>query len=179
VYNNWDNGTHGNFWDDYEGEDNDENGIGDKPYNISSNNQDRYPLMESWAINNIPLSPTLIGTQNGKAGNVYEYVFFSIDLDDDYIHYLIDWGDGNISGWIGPYNSSEAIVKNHTWEEKDNYLVKVKAKDIYNAESNWTTLEVSMAKNKMININSLFIRFIENHPFIHQILIFLRHVIKK
>ncbi len=44
--NNWDDGEYGNYWDDYTGEDNDEDGIGDTPYPISGgNNQDNYPVM--------------------------------------------------------------------------------------------------------------------------------------
>jgi len=43
---NWDNGEVGNYWDDYLGNDDDGDGIGDTPYNISgSESQDRYPLM--------------------------------------------------------------------------------------------------------------------------------------
>ena len=179
VFNQWDNGTHGNYWDDYTGLDNDGNGIGDTPYNISTNSQDRYPLMESWAVNHKPIAPTIIGSREGKVGEEYDYVLFTVDVDDDDIYYLIDWGDDNNSEWIGPYNSSEAIIISYMWEEKNNYMIKVKAKDIYNAESNWTTLEVSMTKNKVFNINSFFIRFFENHPYTFPILRCLINEIEK
>jgi len=43
--NKWDNDSEGNFWSDYNGTDSDGNGIGDSPYIIDSNNQDRFPLM--------------------------------------------------------------------------------------------------------------------------------------
>ena len=45
--NQWDNGTEGNYWDDYDGKDINGDGIGDTPYDISEgDNQDRYPLVE-------------------------------------------------------------------------------------------------------------------------------------
>lgn len=48
-FNSWDNGTAGNYWSDYNGLDNDNNGIGDVPYlNIETNTgaKDNYPLIE-------------------------------------------------------------------------------------------------------------------------------------
>ena len=52
--NIWDNGTVGNFWDDYHGTDNNNDGIGDTPYVIDGNNQDNYPLVEPYAIPEFP-----------------------------------------------------------------------------------------------------------------------------
>ena len=49
--NTWDNDypSGGNFWDDYNGTDEDEDGIGDTPYPIpGGDNDDRYPLMEPY-----------------------------------------------------------------------------------------------------------------------------------
>ena len=44
--NNWDNEIAGNYWDDYNGLDEDGDGIGDTPYIVSSKGQDNYPLMD-------------------------------------------------------------------------------------------------------------------------------------
>jgi len=73
--NNWDNGypSGGNYWDDYSGVDAGGDGIGDTPYVIDENNQDRYPLMKPWtniAILNISPSKTVVG----KGFTLYIYV---------------------------------------------------------------------------------------------------------
>ena len=44
--NKWDNGTIGNYWDDYNGCDSNNDGIGETPYDIPGNadTQDNYPI---------------------------------------------------------------------------------------------------------------------------------------
>jgi parallel beta-helix repeat protein len=43
--NVWDDGSEGNYWQDYSGQDLDRDGFGDTPYVIDANNQDNHPLM--------------------------------------------------------------------------------------------------------------------------------------
>lgn len=47
-YNRWDNGSLGNYWDDYGGSDRDDNGIGDTAYAIigSANSYDNFPIWD-------------------------------------------------------------------------------------------------------------------------------------
>jgi parallel beta-helix repeat protein len=50
IGNLWDNGKEGNYWDDYNGTDNNRDGIGDAPYIINGNNIDHYPLIAPYDI---------------------------------------------------------------------------------------------------------------------------------
>jgi nitrous oxidase accessory protein len=50
--NFWDNGSEGNYWDDYNGTDSNRDGIGDTPYIINGDNIDNYPLMFPYDIEN-------------------------------------------------------------------------------------------------------------------------------
>jgi len=102
-------------------------------------------------------------------GISYNYSISAIDPEDDKVFYYIDWQDGKNSGWMGPYASGKEIISNHTWNESGKYEIKVKAKDILGAESEWSDpLIVSMPKNKAVN--KLFNRIIENHPHLFSIL---------
>ncbi|MEM3090910.1 MAG: NosD domain-containing protein [Candidatus Bathyarchaeia archaeon] len=55
--NFWSGGypSEGNYWDDYEGEDADGDGIGDTPYYIAEENFDNYPLMSPFRSFDTPL----------------------------------------------------------------------------------------------------------------------------
>ncbi len=44
----WDNGEQGNYWSNYNGNDTNNDGIGDIAYQIDIHNQDRFPLMIPW-----------------------------------------------------------------------------------------------------------------------------------
>ncbi|NLE04383.1 MAG: hypothetical protein GX638_06220, partial [Crenarchaeota archaeon] len=48
--NIWDNGKEGNWWYFYSGTDNNNDGIGDTPYETGPNNIDQYPLIKPFNI---------------------------------------------------------------------------------------------------------------------------------
>lgn len=112
--------------------------------------------------NDAPDTPSVTGNATGKAGKNEIYTIQASDPEKNTVYYLIDWGDGSAQDWIGPYPSNEKIDVNHTWSEQGTYTIQVKAKDLYDQESDWGTLEVSMPKNKHITpmewIQSIIIR---------------------
>jgi len=66
----------------------------------------------------------------------------------DDVYYYIEWGEySNAGEWIGPYSSGEQIILTHTWD-KGTYTIKAKAKDVYDQESEWGYLEVSVPLNQ-------------------------------
>ncbi len=116
-----------------------------------------------------PDEPTITGKAKGRPNAEYEYTFVAKDANMDDLYYFIDWGDGTNSGWIGPYHSDEEIVQSHKWSEKGIYNISCKAKDIYDAESNWEFLQVTMPRDRT-NINTLFFRFINQFLFLKKLL---------
>jgi len=93
---------------------------------------------------NAPTTPTIGGKTNGKIKKTYDYTFTSTSPLGNKIYYQIDWGDGVVTDWLGPCNSSESIVMNHSWSEKGSYTLRARAKDTDNLWGPWGELEVTM-----------------------------------
>jgi hypothetical protein len=85
-----------------------------------------------------PNIPILNGPDNGEVGVNYTYSFSATDPEQHDISYKINWGDNTITDWMGLYNSDEICNASHKWECGGTYDIKVKAKDIYNLESDWS-----------------------------------------
>ncbi len=96
--------------------------------------------------NRPPEKPTIDGPEKGKTGNIQEFQISTTDPDEDQVYFMIDWADGEITEWLGPYESGETMTAEHSWDENGNYIVKVKAKDPDGEQTDWTWHRVSMPK---------------------------------
>ena len=145
----WDDGypSGGNYYLDYSGEDRyhgpnqsipGSDGIGDTPYTIpDANNKDYYPLMGP--LGKPPRTPPAPdGPVEGEDGVEYTFTASTTDPEEEPIWYLFDWGDGTNSSWVGPYDSGETGSASKKWNDGGEFHVKVKARDVWHRESNWS-----------------------------------------
>ena len=101
----------------------------------------RYDLRNSahFSSNQAPNAPIINGpSEVGFVEIEYEFSFNSSDQDGDEIFYYIDWGDGSVEEWIGPFNSGNAITVSHEWFDTGYYEIKAKARDILGNEGSWS-----------------------------------------
>ena len=92
--NDWNNGAEGNYWSDYNGTDNNQDGIGDTPYIIDANNTDHYPLMGTLCIFNV---------RHDYTGRIEKVAIISNSTVEKVGHYWIDNGStpGGYSWFLG------------------------------------------------------------------------------
>ncbi len=119
-----------------------------------------------------PYRPTIKGPKDGIIRDSYTYTVNVVDPLGKDVYYMVDWGDVAISDWIGPYNSGENVSLSHKWRIEGEYMVKVKAKNTKDLNSDWSrSLEVSIPKNKMkYQFDNLFERLLYRFSLFEKIL---------
>jgi len=115
-------------------------------YTISSENEEEQNNSDTATVNiiikntadppNEPEQPQ--GPPTGIEKIEYEVSFSTIDPDHDDVYYKINWGDNTISEWGGPYTSGEICQASHIYYSTGVYEIKVKSKDEYGLETDWS-----------------------------------------
>ncbi|HWR27478.1 MAG TPA: PQQ-binding-like beta-propeller repeat protein [Candidatus Thermoplasmatota archaeon] len=113
---------------------------------------------------NAPTNPTISGEIEGKIHRKYEFTFTSTSPLTNNLFYQIDWGNGTLTDWLGPYSSGESITLSHSWSEKGTYTIRARAKDTENLWSSWGTLSVTMPFSYDLPILRFFDRLLERFP---------------
>jgi hypothetical protein len=102
---------------------------------------DRCVILKLNAGNNHPpSSSTIKGPHWGLIDTNYSFCINATDLDGDALYCTWDWGDENFSDWLGPYSPNVTICVNHSWSQKGKYELRVKIKDRFGHESNWSDI---------------------------------------
>jgi hypothetical protein len=139
-------------------------------FNVISKAKDIYNEEGNWSEpfivrigNSPPHKPDIDGPNHGKAGEAYDYIFKTIDPDDDDIWYHIGWGDKEKIYIYGPFPSGEELKLNYTWVEKGSYVISCWTRDIYDSESDISTFEVTIPRVRKC-YNSFLKWFIRQFP---------------
>jgi len=144
-------------------------------YNVTVKSQDTRGAESGWSSalsvtineNSKPDKPdTPSGPSSGGDGATLTYTSKTSDADDDELYYMFDWGDGSDSGWLGPEDSDVEVSSSHSWSNRRNYNIKVRAKDEHGALSEWSdSLPIEIPKYRF-RLKSFF----DNYPIIAKIL---------
>ncbi|UCF49984.1 MAG: right-handed parallel beta-helix repeat-containing protein [Thermoplasmatales archaeon] len=127
-------------------------------------------------IANTPPGLEIYGPNSGNPGVEYEYEFYVIDPDPDDFYLWVDWGDGDSTGWIGPYQGGGSVKHSHIWNETGTYMMKAKVRD-FCGESEWAEFEVEIPRIRT-EVSSLFFRLIERFSTIFPKLRYLLRLIQ-
>ena len=123
--------------------------------------------------NQEPDKPEVIsGEKNGYIYEQYKYKAIATDPDEDDLYYMWDWGDGSAKQWVVfPVASGEEITGLYTYLEEGTYDIRLKTKDIYGVESEWSDpYIVTMPRFKEVNNYNLIARLLERFPILRNLL---------
>ncbi len=100
-----------------------------------------------------PATPSIpIGPTHGIINMEYTFFTSTTDPNGDEIYYKFNWGDETTSTWLGPYSSGTTATASHSWSELGSYDIKVQAKDVHGALSNWSQpLNITIVLNDAPN----------------------------
>jgi hypothetical protein len=144
-------------------------------YKIKVRAKDERNTLSNWSepltisvVNTAPEKPSKpSGPTRVRRRTEVNFTTNTTDFNNDKVYFMWDWGDNNFTGWLGPFEPGEDCTASHSWEKRGDYFVRVKAKDKYEDESEWSDpLEVKVRLFKGFDL----IRFLERHPFMFPLL---------
>jgi hypothetical protein len=136
---------------------------GTEPVELLITGYNKVPYTAEILVNTEPAIPnTPEGPETGAPHKELTYSTSTIDDEGDQVFYMWSWGDGHFSDWEGPYNSGDVASFTHSFSEEATYFIKVKAKDIYELETEWSEkIPVRIEKKGRFVNNGLSFRFID------------------
>jgi len=153
--NAWDDGypSGGNYWSDFAGQDlcsgpaqdvcPDPDGVGDTPYAIDADSQDRYPLFEAFAPNNPPVASFTVSPTSGTVATVFQLdASASSDAEDPPGALRVRW-DWEADGvWDTP--RATAKTAQHQYAQPGSYTIRLEVLDT-DRRANTTSVPVTVS----------------------------------
>jgi len=129
------------------------------------------------AVDQPPFRPRVLdGPTNAGIHIPLEFATVAPDPEGDDVYYQWDWGDGNISDWLGPYEFGEHTKTIHEWEQNGSYDIRVRAMDVSGKQSSWSlAYDVTIASQiQLSNCKSgylylIFLTFDKTYGYIYSL----------
>jgi len=92
------------------------------------------------AVNMAPSNAaTPTGPTSVTVGTSNDFTVSATDPDGDGLYFMLDWGDGEITEWLGPFESGLGHQFSHSWATTGVYNVSVRTKDWYEEVTDWSS----------------------------------------
>jgi outer membrane protein assembly factor BamB len=98
-------------------------------------------LAASCKRNHPPSIPDVTGLRAFRPGDTARLSATSTDQDDDSLSYLFAWVDSSSAVWTDNYPNGATATVSHAYAQPDTYMVRVKARDIKGAVSDWSSVQ--------------------------------------
>jgi hypothetical protein len=121
--------------------------------------------------NDPPSDPTIDGPSVGSPDKMLDFILTSTDPDGHQVKFVVNWGDGN-EETTALTPSGTPLTASHSWADKGDYQITVKAVDELGAESGVVIHDIVIPRGK--SVNNLVLRILERYismfPLLSQLL---------
>ncbi len=137
--NQWDNGTIGNYWDDYGGLDIDDDGIGDTPYDVpAGGNVDNYPIWDD--------GPHVIIINSPNPGDVFGATAPSFNVSIYFPIFDTSWYTLDNGTTIYTFIGSSGTINQTAWDTYEDKSVTIRF-FVNNTAGNFKSAEITVFKD--------------------------------
>jgi outer membrane protein assembly factor BamB len=123
---------------------------------------------------NAPSAPDINGPRLCLPGIDYKYKFTSTSPVGNRVYYLVEWGDGTVTGWSGTYESGETVTFYHKWATSGSFTIKARAKDTNNLWGPWSEHEITIPRSRTSSY-LWYQWFLERFPILERLLNLFRY----
>jgi hypothetical protein len=117
--------------------------------------------------NKVPTKPEVNGPGEAKIQEEIDFSIVSTDENNHQVKYMIKWDEEGKWETYGPFPSGQQQTLSHKWSEEGQITIKIRAKDVFDGESEEAMYHLVLSKRKpVLNIVMEFLRMILHEIFI-------------